>query len=389
MRGANVESKTRVTDIDAVARVVARLGGRYEGRLDQVDTYFRVPHGRLKLREISDRAADGQVSTSCELIRYERPDEGGARISRYERTELDDAERHKARLVAYHGLRGYVRKRRELWIIDSTRVHLDRVEGLGDFVELETVSAGTPVAADRLEHDRLAVALGLDPHATVEGSYIDLHAPLARGPRQNRVSPLSELIADPSRGLVYGNRGCLHDQSGRVRRRYNGKRWIACRLEFRGWRRGPLLQPGRFTELFFLDEATAFAAGHRPCALCRREDYRRFGEIWRDVHPGQVGADAIDAQLHTERIDPETNVQLRRRVPIDELPDGTFVLAQDVPWLVLGSELIRWTPAGYAERRRRPHGDEALLITPPSLVPLLRSGWESALPLLHPSALDD
>src|SRR5712691_7538710 len=118
---------------------------------------------------------------------------------------------------------------------------------------------------------------------------------------QNRVTPLAELVADPARGLVYGNRGCLHDDTGRIRRRFNGKRWIACRLEFRGWRRSPLLQPGRCTELFFLDEATSFAAGHRPCALCRREDYKRFVAIWSDLHPGQVGADAIDAQLHTER----------------------------------------------------------------------------------------
>jgi len=103
-------------------------------------------------------------------------------------------------------------------------------------------------------------------------------------PLQNRVTPLGELVADPARGLIYGNRGCLHDATGRIRRRYNGKRWIGCRLEFRGWLRRPLLQPDRFTELFFLDEATAFAAGHRPCALCRRADYDRFGEIWRDLH---------------------------------------------------------------------------------------------------------
>ena len=90
MRGANVESKTRVTDLDAVARVVARLGAWYEGRLDQVDSYFRVPHGRLKLREVSHLAPDGRISTSCELIRYDRPDEGGARVSRYERADIDD-----------------------------------------------------------------------------------------------------------------------------------------------------------------------------------------------------------------------------------------------------------------------------------------------------------
>jgi len=174
MLGANVESKTRATDLDAVARVVAARGARYEGRLEQVDTYFRVPHGRLKLREISHCTPDGRVSASSELIRYERPDEDGARVSRYERTEIDDAESSKAKLGAEHGLRGCVRKRRELWLLDSTRIHLDRVEGLGDFVELETVCDGAPGAAERLEHDRLAAALGLDLHATVEGSYIDL-----------------------------------------------------------------------------------------------------------------------------------------------------------------------------------------------------------------------
>ncbi len=174
MRGANVESKTRATDLEAVARVVARLGARYEGLLDQVDTYFRVPNGRLKLREVSHRAPDGRISTSCELIRYERPDEGGARVSRYERAEMDDPESCKEHLVEEHGLRGCVRKQRELWILDSTRLHLDRVEGLGDFVELETVCAGLPGPAERLEHDRFAAALGLDSTATVEGSYIDL-----------------------------------------------------------------------------------------------------------------------------------------------------------------------------------------------------------------------
>ena len=100
-------------------------------------------------------------------------------------------------------------------------------------------------------------------------------------PLRNRVTPLGELVADPARGLVYGNRGCLHDDEGRIRRRYAGRRWIACRLEFRGRRRSALLQPGRYTELFFLDEATAFAAGHRPCAECRRADYDRFVAAWR------------------------------------------------------------------------------------------------------------
>jgi hypothetical protein len=207
-------------------------------------------------------------------------------------------------------------------------------------------------------------------------------------PLQNRVTPLGELVADPARGLVYGNRGCLHDDTGRIRRRYDGKRWIACQLEFRGWQRGPLLQPGRFTELFFLDEATAFAAGHRPCRLCRYADYTRFRGVWDELHPGQAGADAIDAQLHGERVAPGTRAQLHHEAELDELPDGAFVLRQGSPHLVLGSQLMRWTVAGYTARTPRPRRRHATVITPPSLVALLRTGWDGSLvPFLHPSAL--
>lgn len=191
-------------------------------------------------------------------------------------------------------------------------------------------------------------------------------------PLQNRVTPLSELIATPERGLVYGNRGCLHDAHGRIRRHSATRRWIACRLEFKGWHRSPLMQPGRFTELFFLDEATAFAAGHRPCALCRREDYHRFTELW----PGPPGADAIDVRLHEERL---------RHHEAGDLPDGAFVLHDGEPWLVLGDALLRWSPGGYTERIARPR--RATVITAPSLVSVLRQGWEGAVPLLHPSIL--
>jgi hypothetical protein len=193
-------------------------------------------------------------------------------------------------------------------------------------------------------------------------------------PLQNRVTPLGDLIAHPARGLVYGNRGCLHDENGRVRRRYNGERWIACRLQFRGWHRSPLMQPGKFTELFFLDEATAFAAGHRPCALCRREDYMRFLEI-----VDAAGADAIDSRLHGERLG------RRREAALADLPDGAFVLVQDEPWLVLGGSLLRWTPSGYTERVARPRGS-GFVLTPPTLVSMLADGWDPLVPLLHPSA---
>ncbi len=210
-------------------------------------------------------------------------------------------------------------------------------------------------------------------------------------PLRNRGTPLGEIVADPARGLVYANRGCLHNVSGELRRRYDGRRWIACRLQFRGWQRPGLMMPGRFTELFFLDEATAIAAGHRPCALCRREDYRAFKRRWRELHPGQRGADTIDAQLHQERVDPRTGGRRRQEpVAVGTLPDGAFVVTDDgspQAWLVLGDELLRWTLAGYDRRRPRPD-PEALLepVTPPSLIEILRTGWSGTVPLLHPSA---
>ena len=204
-------------------------------------------------------------------------------------------------------------------------------------------------------------------------------------PLQNRVTPLGELVADAARGLVYGNRGCLHDAEGRIRRRWQVRRWIACRLVFKDWHRAPLLQPGKFTELFFLDEATALAAGHRPCALCRRDDYDRFAAFWRALH-GDVGADAIDVRLHDERVDAVSRGRRLHPAVLDDLPDGAMVRHGGAPHLVLGTRLLRWEPAGYATGVPRPSGVETMLVTPPSLVELLRAGWESALPLIHPSA---
>jgi hypothetical protein len=203
-------------------------------------------------------------------------------------------------------------------------------------------------------------------------------------PRQNRVTPLGDLIATPQRGLVYGNRGCLHDEHGTIRRRHATKRWIACQLQFRGRRRSRLMVAGRYTELFFLDEATALAAGHRPCAECRRADYNRLTDIWSAIHPDQVGADAIDAQLHSERM-----ASLGRRfhdVAFRQLPDGAFVLEGGRPYLVLGPRLLSWSPGGYLESRRRPAKGSAAVITPPSLLTVLTNDWEPLVPLLHPTA---
>ena len=148
-------------------------------------------------------------------------------------------------------------------------------------------------------------------------------------PLQNRVTPFGEIVAEPWRGRLMGNRGCLHDERGVIRRHYATRRWIACRLFFRGRRRAPLMVPGRFTELFFLDEATALAAGHRPCAECRRSDYNRFSDLWSAFHPGQTGADAIDEQLHGLRSSsPHGEVQSGITARLDDIRARLDVEAQ-------------------------------------------------------------
>ena len=207
-------------------------------------------------------------------------------------------------------------------------------------------------------------------------------------PLQNRVTPLGDAIATPERGLVYANRGCLHDEHGRIRDRHPTRRWIACQLDFNGRRRSPLMAPGRFTELFFLDEATALAAGHRPCGECRYRDYEHLRAMWAELHPGQHGADAIDEQLDGERRDPRTTQRRLHEARFAELPDGAFVMLEGAPQLVLGSQLLRWSPAGYTTRRARPAGSAtATVITPPSLVALLGTDRTSLVPLVHPSAI--
>jgi hypothetical protein len=191
-------------------------------------------------------------------------------------------------------------------------------------------------------------------------------------PFQNRVTPLGALIATPERGLVYGNRGRLHDEHGVIRRQWQLKRWISCRLEFRGrFRAGGPMPPGRYTGLFFLDDATALAAGHRPCAECRNADYRSFLAL-----TDGTGADDLDARLHRERLG------AKQEREVASLPDGAFVLLDGEPWLVQSGELLRWTPAGYAERRAAV--GRAPVVTPPTSLRVLESGWRGSVPFVHP-----
>lgn len=208
--------------------------------------------------------------------------------------------------------------------------------------------------------------------------------PSPDGPRRNRVTPSGDLIAVPDRGTLWGNRGCLHDAEGGDIVRYSrGKAWIACVLEFKG-RRRTLMKPGRFTELFFLDEATALSAGHRPCGECRRGDLLAFKAAWRRAYPeAATAAPAIDERLHADRLR-APGVRRTYRARIDSLPGGTFVEVDGRYWLVSGSRLLAWTPGGYREDRpRRAQAGTATVITPRAIVAVLRAGY---LPMIHPTA---
>lgn len=200
-------------------------------------------------------------------------------------------------------------------------------------------------------------------------------------PRQNRVTPRGEIVAVPERGTLLGNRGCLHDATGRIRRPWQLKRWIICVLEFKG-RKRQVMTPGHYTELFFLDEATALAAGHRPCAECRRDRFTAFRQASGAPKSSAV---ALDEALHAERLAADGAQQLHR-ADLDDLPDGTFIFLPDhdrIPHLVAGDSLLAWSAGGYTERVARPRG-VVYVLTPPLTVRALRGGY---VPELHPTAL--
>jgi hypothetical protein len=203
-------------------------------------------------------------------------------------------------------------------------------------------------------------------------------------PLRNRVTPFGEIVAVPGRGLLMGNRGILHDADRTIVRDSQVRRWIACRLEFRG-RHRPIMSPGSWTELFFLDEVTALAAGHRPCAECRHADFRRFQTAWRNAtNSSTASADAMDASLHPERrVRPWVKRTYLAEFP--SLPDGTFVALHQTPWLVKGEQLLAWSPDGYVERTPRPPSGDVTVLTPPSIVAVLRAGYQAEV---HPTAAD-
>jgi hypothetical protein len=201
-------------------------------------------------------------------------------------------------------------------------------------------------------------------------------------PRQNRVTPDGMLIAVPDRGLFWGNRGSLHDPAGRLVRYSRGRAWAICVLSFKG-RRRELWAPGRLTELFFLDEATGLAAGHRPCGECRYRDYQAFKRAWAVAFGGRgPGVAEIDARLHADRL-VRPGVRRSYSARLSSLPDGVMVSAGGTPFLVWGGELLAWTPGGYRSSGQSPAEDTVTVITPRATVAVLAAGYR---PVIHLSA---
>ncbi len=208
-------------------------------------------------------------------------------------------------------------------------------------------------------------------------------------PRRSRVTPYGELVAVPDRGMFWGNRGVLVDRNGQLARYSRGRAWIICVLEYKG-RRRQQWTPGRLTELFFLDEATGLAAGHRPCGECRYRDYQRFKQAWTDAAHGAdtalaaLRAQAIDARLHADRLD-GPGIRRTYQAPLAGLPDGTMIELSGAPWLVNGGKLLAWTPAGYAGRHALVPAGPVTVITPRATVAVLAAGYR---PVMHPTASD-
>jgi hypothetical protein len=196
-------------------------------------------------------------------------------------------------------------------------------------------------------------------------------------PRQNRVTPFGEIVAMPERGAWTGNRGCLHDDTGRLgKARWRSRAWLICRLRFKD-RHRPIMAPRRWTELFFLDEATALAAGHRPCCFCRREDFLRFTRAVAPEFGNQAPrAPVLDQRLHADRLDGRGQRRTARR--LDELPDGAMVAVpgHDGAWLVWRGALHHWTAGGYDQRLTLPGATHLESLTPEITLAALASGFE-------------
>ncbi|WP_338548454.1 hypothetical protein [Roseovarius phycicola] len=199
---------------------------------------------------------------------------------------------------------------------------------------------------------------------------------------QNRVQPTGDILAVPDRGTLMGNRGILHDDHQRLTaRRWQHPHWVTCITTYKDWHR-KVMQPHNYTELFFLDEPTALAAGHRPCGLCRHKDYTRFKTLFNAANGTQT-LDQIDRLMQRDRIT-RSRIQVRYKAQAADLPDGTFVLHDATPHLLWETHALRYSPAGYTNALPRPTGAITVL-TPASTVATLQQGYQ---PAPHQTAYD-
>ena len=201
---------------------------------------------------------------------------------------------------------------------------------------------------------------------------------------QNRVDPFGTLHANPARGTLMGNRGILHDDNKTILKTHEKPHWVSCTLVWKD-KTQTLMKPGHYTQLFFLDEATSFAAGHRPCAHCRRKRYREFTDAWRRAHgepeDGRSLRDTIDKALHATRIDRKKQ-KVTFEAPVESLPDGTMFLAGDDVMLVWQGRHLLWGFDGYQDRASHVSGDVTVL-TPQPVVEVFKNGFT---PSVHASA---
>jgi hypothetical protein len=252
--------------------------------------------------------------------------------------------------------------------------HRDRLAGHGPLLPDDDRDGryrlGTAMLVDA--PDRAAVEAML---AARRPERVEIHpVPPGARPARNRVTPLGDVVGVPLRGAWTGNRGVLHT-GRRITRFHASDLWITCALSFRGrWRQQWL--PHRFTWLYFHDEAVSFAAGHRPCGECRRASYRDYRDRWADeLAVPTPSAKDMNRRLHAERIVRGTHRRRVHELAWAGLPDGTFVVHDGLPAVVLADHLTQWTPRGYGARVRRPARGSAQVITPPATVAVLRSGY--------------
>ncbi len=195
---------------------------------------------------------------------------------------------------------------------------------------------------------------------------------------QNRVNPFGDIVKTEARGAWMGNRGVIHNHQQELVKPFKLKAWLICKLEFKG-RKRPVMAPNQYTELFFMDEATAFAAGHRPCCECRRADYDKFKSLWLKANPEygfnlKTSIQQIDEILHQERVGAAKEKVTFEASPND-LPNGSFIALNQNAYLIWDGLMYLWSPFGYEKGIMISEGGKVQVLTPKSVVKTFAAGY--------------